>query len=119
MTQALLAVFVALMLASAVIAYAIGTLGVVRRQITRESRTLPSLVGVVGILFGLFIGFNSSDINQRTSSIQLATQRELSAARSLLNFASGIGPTAEPIRNAVVEYLKGAENSPAPPVCSE
>ena len=106
MTRTLLAVFVALMLASALIAYAIGTLGVVSRQITRESRTLPSLVGVVGILFGLFIGFNSSDINQRTSSIQLATQRELSAARSLLNFASGIGPTAEPIRNAVVEYLQ-------------
>ena len=106
MTRALLAVFVALMLASAFIAYAIGTLGVVSRQITRESRTLPSLVGVVGILFGLFIGFNSSDINQRTSSIQLATERELSAARSLLNFASGIGPMAEPIRNAVLEYLQ-------------
>jgi hypothetical protein len=64
------------------------------------------LVGVIGILFGLFVGFDSYDISQRASGLRLAIEREVSAARSILNFASGVGATADPVRNAVLEYLK-------------
>lgn len=57
---------------------------------------MTPLVGVGGIMFGLFLSFNSSDINQRAGNLRLITEREVGAARSLLNFSSGVGPTAPP-----------------------
>ncbi len=105
MTRELLLIFIGLIALNAVLAYWISTLEAITRQIPRETRLLQSALGVVGFMFILFIGFNSSEINQRNGSLRLATEREVSAARSILNFASGVGPTAEPIRNIILEYL--------------
>ena len=39
-------------------AYTISSLNAVNRRIDREARTLVSLVGVIGFMFVLFVGFN-------------------------------------------------------------
>lgn len=111
MTPTLLTIFLCAIALNAVVAYRLATLGAVIRQISREIRAITPLVGVGGIMFGLFLSFNSSDINQRAGNLRLVTEREVGAARSLLNFSSGVGPTADPIRNAVVEYLTIVTNT--------
>ena len=106
MTPGLFALVLLLVVVSAAMAYWIAASGLLRRLVSREGRMPAQLVGVIGILFGLFVGFNSYDISQRASGLRLAIEREVSAARSILNFASGVGATADPVRNAVLEYLK-------------
>ena len=66
----------------------------------------PPMIGAISILFGLFIGFSSAEIGQRATNLRLSTQREVSAARSILNFTTGIGPRANTVREAVIEYLQ-------------
>src|SRR6266852_6925162 len=106
MTPGLFALILPLVVVTAAMAYRMAVSGLVPRLISREGRMPPSLVGVIGILFGLFVGFDSYDISQRASGLQLAIEREVSAARSILNFASGMGSTADPVRNTVLEYLQ-------------
>jgi arginine exporter protein ArgO len=106
MTPGLFAVIVPLVFVSAAFAYLMGEYGLIKRHISREVVTLVPTVAVVGALFGLFMGFNLYDISQRAGGLRLAIEREVSAARSILNFASGVGPTADPLRNAVIEYLQ-------------
>jgi hypothetical protein len=105
LTRTLFALLLSVIVLNGIGAYILGASSMVTRRITLETRSLTSLVGVVGILFGLFLSFNSSDISQRGGNLRLVTEREVGAARSLLNFSSGVGPTAEPIKNAVLEYL--------------
>jgi ABC-type amino acid transport substrate-binding protein len=111
MTLGLLELFAALIVLNAVVGYTISSLNAVNRRIDREARTLVSLVGVIGFMFVLFVGFNSSEISQRNASLRLASEREVSAVRSLLNIASGVGPTAAPMRDAALEYLQTSTTS--------
>ena len=63
--------FAALIVLNAIVAYTISSLRAVNQRIDREARTLVSLVGVIGFMFVLFIGFNSSEISQRRRLIDL------------------------------------------------
>src|SRR5260370_1339583 len=96
---------VLLVVVNAAIAYLIGVSGVVTRLFARDGGLPPGLVGVIGILFGLFVGFNSSDIGQHASGLRLAVEREGSDARSLLDFASGRGPREPPAHHHVPRRL--------------
>src|SRR5258708_36603226 len=111
MTLGLLELFAALIVLNAIVGYTISSLTAVNRRIDREARTLVSLVGVIGFMFVLFVGFNSSEISQRNASLRLASGREVSAIRSLLNIASGVVPTAPPMRDAALECLHTAPTS--------
>lgn len=106
MTPELFALMLTLILVNCAFAFVLSNVPAIKTQISRESRAMIPVVSVIGILFGLFTSFTSSDINQRASTLQLATDRELSAARSLLNLATGIGPAGTPVREALVEYLQ-------------
>jgi uncharacterized membrane protein len=100
-----------LLVLGAPLAFAFGQWGRVSARVAREARAMVPTVGVVGILFGLFTSFTSADINQRANSLQLAVERELSAARSLVNITTGVGPVANPIRAALLEYLQTVETT--------
>ena len=58
------------------------------------------------ILFGLFVGFSSAEITQGGGSLRLSTQQEVSAARSILNVTTGVGPRAYSVRQVMIEYLQ-------------
>ncbi len=66
----------------------------------------PPMIGAISILFGLFVGFSSAEISTRGGGLRLAAQREVSAARSILTFTTGVGPRAYAVREAMVEYLQ-------------
>ena len=74
--------------------------------VKRHGTMPPPMIGAISILFGLFIGFSSAEITQRAGSLRLSTQREVSAARSILTFTTGLGPRANAVRQAMVEYLQ-------------
>lgn len=68
----------------------------------------PPLVGTTAIILGFFIGFGGADMRDQSRALRLAAQQEANDARSILKFAEGVGATAEPLRDALVEYLEAA-----------
>jgi hypothetical protein len=57
-------------------------------------------------MFSLFLAFSASDIYQRSRDLNLAVQREVSVARAIFKFSEALGSTAEPVRDALIEYLQ-------------
>lgn len=86
--------------------FLLSTHPVVAQIVKRNGTMPPPMIGAVSILFGLFVGFSSAEITQRGGSLRLSTQREVSAARSIVNFTTGVGPRAFPVREAIIEYLQ-------------
>lgn len=66
------------------------------------------LTGTVAIIFGFFVGFGGADMRERSRELRLVSQREANEARSILKFAEGAGVLAEPLRQALIEYLQAA-----------
>jgi hypothetical protein len=57
-------------------------------------------------MFSLFLAFSASDIYQRSRDLNLAVQREVSVARSIFKFSEALGSMADPVRDALIEYLQ-------------
>jgi len=88
------------------LAFLLSTRPAVGSLVKRHGTMPPPMIGAISILFGLFVGFSSAEITTRGGGLRLATQREVSAARSILNFTTGVGPRAYSVREAIVEYLQ-------------
>ena len=87
-------------------AFALSALPSIGALVKRYGTMPPPMIGAISILFGLFIGFSSAEITQRSGGLRLATSREVNAARSILNFTTGVGPRAYAVREAMTEYLQ-------------
>ena len=106
MTTTLFLLLMLLVVAAAMFAFVLSTCPTIVSLAKRHGTMPPPMIGAISILFGLFIGFSSAEITQRGGGLRLATQREVSAARSILNYTAGIGPPAYEVREATVEYLQ-------------
>ncbi len=106
MTPNLFLLLISLIILGALAAFALITRPAFASFSGRVGVMPPPMIGAISILFGLFIGFSSADIGQRASALLLATQREVSAARSIVNFSTGVGPKAAPVLNALLDYLE-------------
>jgi hypothetical protein len=62
--------------------------------------------GLVAIMFSLFLAFSTSDISQRSRDLSVAVQKEVSVARSIVQFSDGVGASAAPVKQALIEYLQ-------------
>ena len=106
MTTTLFLILMAMLLCGAWIAFFVSTRPAVGTLVKKHGTMPPPMIGAISILFGLFVGFSSAEITQRGGGLRLATQREVSSARSVLNFTTGVGPRAFPVREALIEYLQ-------------
>ena len=106
MTSSLFAVLILVIVLGAVGAFLLSTRVRVGALVKQYGTMPPPMIGAISILFGLFVGFSSAEISTRGGGLRLATQREVSAARSILNFTTGVGPRAYAVREAMVEYLQ-------------
>lgn len=106
MTTALFVALMLLILLGALGAFFLSTRPAVGTLIKRHGTMPPPMIGAISILFGLFVGFSLAEITQRGGNLRLSTQREVSAARSILNFTTGVGPRANSVRQAMIEYLQ-------------
>lgn len=95
-----------LVVAGAAGAFLVSTRAVVGVLVKKHGTMPPPMIGAISILFGLFIGFSSAEITAYGGGLCLAAQREVSAAHSILNFTTGIGPPADAVREAMIEYLE-------------
>ena len=78
----------------------------VENRFTLGDRVEPGSAGAVAIMFSLFLAFSTSDISQRSRDLSIAVQKEVSVARSIVQFSDGVGASAAPVRQALVEYLQ-------------
>lgn len=106
MTTNLFLALMLLLVGGAVAAFFVSTRPAVSALAKKHGTMPPPMIGAISILFGLFVGFSSAEITARGSGLRLAAQREVSAARSILNFTTGIGPRAFAVREATIEYLQ-------------
>jgi glutamate/aspartate transport system substrate-binding protein len=106
MTPGLYWILMGFVLLGAALAFVLVTRASVGSLVKRHGTMPPPMIGAISILFGLFIGFSSAEITQRGGGLRLATSREVSAARSIINFTTGVGPKAYAVREAVTEYLQ-------------
>lgn len=106
MTTTIYLLLMLLVILGAVVAFVVSTRVGAGSFVAKHGTMPPTMLGAISILFGLFVGFSSAEITQRHGGLQLATQREVSAARSILNFTTGIGPNAYAVREAAIEYLQ-------------
>ncbi len=106
MTSSLFAVLILVILLGAAGAFLLSTRVRVGALVKQHGTMPPPMIGAISILFGLFVGFSSAEISTRGGGLRLATQHEVSAARSILNFTTGVGPRAYAVREAMVEYLQ-------------
>ena len=83
MTTTLFLLLLLVVVLGAVAAFVLSTRAVVGRIMERHGTMPPTMIGAVSILFGLFVGFSSAEITARGGALRLATQREVSAARSM------------------------------------
>lgn len=66
------------------------------------------LVGAIVIFLAFFVGFGGADMREQNRSLRHFAQEEANQARSVLKFAEGVGPLADPLREALIEYLQAA-----------
>lgn len=60
----------------------------------------------VSVMFSLFLAFSTSDIYQSARDLNLAVQKEVNVARSMFKYAESIGESANPVRQALIEYMQ-------------
>jgi len=66
------------------------------------------LVGAIVIFLAFFVGFGGADMREQNRSLRHFAQEEANQARSVLKFAEGVGPSADQLREALIEYLQAA-----------
>lgn len=106
MTSTLFAVLILVVVLGAVGAFFLSVWLGNGTLVQRHGTMPPTMIGAISILFGLFVGFSSAEVSTRSGGLRLATQREVSAARSILDFTTGVGPRAYSVREAIVQYLQ-------------
>ena len=78
------------------------------QQFSDVNVVAPQIAGAVAVTFGLFVSFAASDVLQRSRELRLSSEREASVGRSILKFSESLGPSANLIRRATIEYLQAA-----------
>src|SRR6516225_6227989 len=63
-------------------------------------------VAPIALIFGLFLAFGTSEITMRSRELDLAVRKEVSVLRSIFKFAEAVGPSADPVRESLIEYLQ-------------
>lgn len=111
MTTPVFAGFIGLLITTSFIAYLICRSRLVLNRLNGADIIAPPSAASITLIFGLFIAFGTSEIGTRSRELNLAVRKEVSVSRSIFSFAEGVGPTTDPLRNALVEYLQAVTTS--------
>ena len=78
----------------------------IENRFTLGDRIEAGSAGAVAVMFSLFLAFSTSDISQRSRDLSVAIQKEVSVARSIVQFSDGVGASAAPVKQSLIEYLQ-------------
>jgi hypothetical protein len=106
MTSALFAIFLVLLICAGFLCARVVDFAFVAKRLTAMDAVAPPTAGTIAIMFALFVAFGTSDVMQRSHELRLSVQKEINVARSIFKFAESVGPSADPVRQALVEYLQ-------------
>jgi len=106
MTPTLFALFLVILIGAAFLCARIVELPFVVRRLSAIDVVAPPTAGTIAIMFALFVAFGTSDVMQRSHELRLSVQKEINVARSIFKFADSVGPSADPVRQALIEYLQ-------------
>jgi hypothetical protein len=106
MNRELFILFMTLLLAGGVVACWIWSWSQSKFSI-HDSLNAPVL-SAVSVLFGLFVSFSATDVVQRSRQLQLFAQMEANNAQALFSLTESIGPVANPLKEALIEYAQAA-----------
>jgi hypothetical protein len=103
--------FLVLLFATALLSLLICRNSFVVKRLAGADVVAPPTAASITLIFGLFIAFGTSEIGIRSRELNLAVRKEVSVSRSIFSFAEGVGPSTDPLRNALVEYLQAVSTS--------
>ena len=111
MTSTIFAMFVAAVICSAFLLVHICSLSWVSQRIKPPGHVESATFGTISVMFALFVAFGASEMTQRSRDLRLSAQKEVSLARSIFKFAEGVGPSANPVRQGLIEYLQAINST--------
>ena len=108
LNRTLLVTCLALLLLGAAASWLLLRTRLIRERFIAADSINPPFVSAVAVIFGLFVTLGASDVVQRSRELSLASQKEANTGRSLLRLTQSIGPSADPVRQSLIEYLQAA-----------
>lgn len=103
--------FLAAVGCTALLSVGICSLPFVSRRLKAGSHVESATFGTISVIFALFVAFGASEGTQRSRDLRLSVQKEVSLARSIFKFAEGVGPSANLVRQSLIEYLQAINAS--------
>jgi hypothetical protein len=106
MTPTLFALFLVVLICAGFLCACVVDFPFVVKRLTQTDAVAPPTAATIAIMFALFVAFGTSDVMQRSHELRLSVQKEINVARSIFKFAESVGPSANPVRQALIEYLQ-------------
>lgn len=106
MKSVMFTLLLAMVLSTAFLWVGLCSLPVVKRRLSAPKFIEPATIGSISVVFALFVAFGASEMSQRSRELRLSVQKEVSVARSIFKFAESVGASANPVRQALIEYLQ-------------
>lgn len=106
MKSVMFALLLAMVLSTAFLWVGLCSLSSVKRRLSPPKFIEPATIGSISVVFALFVAFGASEMSQRSRELRLSVQKEVSVARSIFKFAESVGASANPVRQALIEYLQ-------------
>jgi ABC-type multidrug transport system fused ATPase/permease subunit len=105
-TPGLSAAFLVALICSGFLCVRVVDFSFVVKRLTALDVVVPPTAATISIMFGLFVAFGASDVMQRSRELRLAVQKEINVTRAIFKFAESVGASANPVRQALIEYLQ-------------
>jgi hypothetical protein len=106
MTPTLFVLFLVVLIGAGFLCARVVDFPFVVNRLSAMDTVAPPTAATIAIMFALFVAFGTSDVMQRLHELRLSVQKEINVARSIFKFAESVGPSANPVRQALIEYLQ-------------
>lgn len=111
MTSSMFLLCLAAVVCTAILWVWLCSLSFVSRRLSAPSHVESATFGTISVVFALFVAFGASEMTQRARELRLSVQKEVSVARSIFKFAEGVGPSANSVRQGLIEYLQAINST--------
>ena len=111
MTLTIFATVIAAVICTAFLLVLICRSSLVSQRLKPPGHVESATFGTISVMFALFVAFGASEMTQRSRDLRLSVQKEVSLARSIFKFAEGVGPSANPVQQGLIEYLQAINST--------
>ena len=106
MTRTLFEMFLVGVVCGGLLAVLLCNLRFVVKRLSSADTVAPPSAATISVVFALFVAFGASEITQQSRELRLSVQKEVSVSRAIFKLAESVGPSANPVRQGLIEYLQ-------------